>query len=89
MTEPTPRTKREFYEKAVAELNLDVRDPFTNLFANACALCDQRDELKRSLARAEALLREVLPRTKNGAVLDDLAERIERHLGERNDARED
>jgi hypothetical protein len=39
--------------------------------------------LERSLARKEALLLEALPRIKNGAVLDDLAERIERHLGER------
>ena len=42
--------KREFFDKAVAELNLDVRDPFTLLFANACALLDQRDELKREVA---------------------------------------
>ena len=48
----TPRTKREFYDRAVAELNLDVSDPFTNLLANAFALVDQRDQLERDLADA-------------------------------------
>lgn len=40
-------SKREFYERVVKELSLDTRDPFTNLLANACALADMVDELKR------------------------------------------
>ncbi len=41
-------TKREFFDRVVKELSLDTRDPFTLLFANACALADQRDALKSS-----------------------------------------
>jgi len=52
----TPRTKRQFYERVVEELNLDTRDPFTRLFANACALGDQRGQLEHELAAASAEL---------------------------------
>lgn len=41
----TPRSKKECFERVVAELNLDTRDPFTRLFAIACALVDHRDSL--------------------------------------------
>lgn len=43
-------TKREFLERVVKELNLDVRDPLTLLIANACALADLCDELRAQLA---------------------------------------
>lgn len=49
----TPKTKREWLERTVKELALDTSDPFTLLFANACALLDQRDQLKRELEQAE------------------------------------
>lgn len=49
----TPRTKRDWLERVVKELALDTSDPFTLLFANACALLDQRDQLKRELEQAE------------------------------------
>ncbi len=39
------QTKRQFFEAVVKELSLDTRDPYTLLFANACALADQRDQL--------------------------------------------
>ena len=37
-----------------AALKDDTRDPFTLLFANACALRDQRDALKAELAALRA-----------------------------------
>lgn len=55
-------TKREYFERVVKELNLDTRDPFTLLFANACALMDQRDALKKendALRQAKILLLEI------------------------------
>lgn len=45
--------KLTFYTRVVEELNLDTRDPFTNLLANACALCDQRDEQAERIAQLE------------------------------------
>lgn len=51
--QPTPR-KSVFFDRVVEELNLDTRDAFTLLFANACALVDQRDALKAQLAACEA-----------------------------------
>jgi len=54
-------SKKAFFERVVAELNLDTRDPYTLLMANACALVDQRDELQRELAEAKARLEFVLP----------------------------
>ena len=50
----TTPSKKAFYDAAVKELNLDVRDPFTNLLANALALVDQRDALKLELSEALA-----------------------------------
>lgn len=47
-------TKRELVDRVVAELNLDTRDPFTNLLANACALADLVDELRAELARSQS-----------------------------------
>lgn len=80
----TPRTKREFYDRVVAELNLDTRDPFTNLLANACALVDQRDQLERGLAVASdeisRLERELVaaPSAKvPQSVVDEIIERAE------------
>ena len=75
-------TKRDFYKRAIEELNLDVRDPFTNLFANACALVDHRDELKFALARRDALLRRLLSGSKN---LDQLIIDTKRELGDSHD----
>ena len=46
-------TKRECFDRVVAELHLDTRDPFTNLLANACALADLTDELRAALAAAQ------------------------------------
>ena len=46
--------KRVYFDRVVAELNLDVRDTFTLLLANACALLDQRDALKAELAALRA-----------------------------------
>lgn len=40
------QSKRELFDRVVKELSLDTRDPFTLLFANACALADQVDALK-------------------------------------------
>lgn len=40
-------SKREYFKRVVAELNLDTRDPHTLLFANAAALADLCDELRR------------------------------------------
>ena len=45
--------KLTFYNRVVEELNLDTRDSFTNLLANACALCDQRDEQAERIAQLE------------------------------------
>lgn len=46
-----PRTKREFYEQAILELNLDVRDPFTNLLANLSACKTSRVPARLRLCR--------------------------------------
>ena len=42
--------QRQFYDRVVAELNLDTNDPFTKILANTFALADQRDHLKKELA---------------------------------------
>ena len=71
MASTTPRTtKREFYNRAVAELNLDVRDPFTNLLANAFALVDQRDALE--LEAAALRERNVMMRERLNVVVEQL-----------------
>ena len=43
-------SKKQYFDRVVEELNLDIRDPFTLLLANAFALCDQRDTIKRENA---------------------------------------
>jgi len=53
-----PITKKYFFDKVVAELNLDVGGTFTLLLANAFALCDQRDALADELSRLKAELAE-------------------------------
>jgi hypothetical protein len=50
--------KREFLERVVEDLNLDIRDPFTLLLANAMALADQRDALKAELSTHQSALEE-------------------------------
>lgn len=47
-------SKREFFDRVVQELNLNTSDPFTLLLANALAVVEQRDELKKRLADAFA-----------------------------------
>jgi hypothetical protein len=47
----TPRTKRECLASVVEELNLDVRDPFTLILANAFALDDLRRQLELELSQ--------------------------------------
>lgn len=49
-------SKRELFDRVVEELNLDTSDPFTLIFANACALTDQVDELKRALVAIDKAL---------------------------------
>jgi len=55
----SPMTKSDFYRNIVEELNLDVRDNFTLLLANAFALNDQRDYLQSELAAATARIAEL------------------------------
>jgi hypothetical protein len=43
-------TKRELLARVVKELSLDTSDPFTLIFANACALSDLCEELRRENA---------------------------------------
>ena len=52
-------TKADYFKRVVAELNLDTRDPFTLLFANACALQDQRDYLHDQNTRLHEALEAV------------------------------
>ena len=49
--EGAPRTKRECLDAVIADLNLDVRDPFTHLLANALALFDQQQEERMATLR--------------------------------------
>lgn len=52
-------TKREFFDRAVKELDLDTSDPFTLLLANALALVDERDALRTERDRLRAALLEI------------------------------
>lgn len=42
--------KSVYFQRVVAELKLDISDPLTRLLAKACALLDQRDDLRRELS---------------------------------------
>lgn len=55
----TQKTTREFIARVADELNLDLRDPFTLLLANACALLDMKEELERELRAAEERIKEL------------------------------
>lgn len=55
MTAPTDTPgKSVYFQRVVAELKLDISDPLTRLLAKACALLDQRDDLRRELSAALA-----------------------------------
>ena len=45
----TTTSKRDFLDRLVKELNLDLTDPFTLIFANAVALADTCDALRKEL----------------------------------------
>lgn len=65
MTAPTDTPgKSVYFQRVVAELKLDISDPLTRLLAKACALLDQRDDLRRELSatrrEADELARRVI-----------------------------
>lgn len=51
-------SKKQFLDRVIEELNLDVDDPLTNFIANAFALCDQREALHSYAKGLEGRLEE-------------------------------
>ena len=61
-------SKKIALERVIAELNLNVRDPFTRLIANTFALYDQREQFRAYIAtiessQAQAVREEIALRT--------------------------